>query len=150
MMCAFYASEVFDHPRLKNVTYYMRLDTDSYIFRPLCYDPFEIFHQRKRSYGYRAVLTDPAEVVVGLWDLTDEYARGHPEIEERMQRNKFPWPNPRERGQMGNKHYPGFYNNFEIVRLDAFRTPEVRAWLNEVKRVPERIYKYRWGTCSDS
>ncbi|THH33311.1 hypothetical protein EUX98_g938 [Antrodiella citrinella] len=145
MMCAFFASEVFDHPRLQNVTYYMRLDTDSYIFRPLCYDPFEIFHQRKRSYGYRAALTDPAEFVVGLWDLTDEYAKTHVEVEERMQRNGFSWPSPRERGSMGEREYPGYYNNFEIVRLEAFRTPEVRAWLDEVKRVPERIYKYRWG-----
>jgi len=145
MMCAFFASEIFDHPRLRDVTYYMRLDTDSYIFRPLCYDPFEIFHQRNRSYGYRAALTDPAEVVVGLWDLTDEYAQTHPGIDERMQRNAFPWPNPRERGRMGDRAYPGFYNNFEIVKLDAFRTAEVRAWLEEVKRVPERIYKYRWG-----
>lgn len=147
MMCGFYASEIFNHPRLANVTYYMRLDTDSYIFRPLCYDPFAIFHARNRSYGFRAALTDPAEVVHGLWDLTDEYARTHPGVEDQMRRNGFGWPSPREQGRMGERAYPGFYNNFEIVRLEAFRTPQVREWLEEVKRVPERIYKYRWGAC---
>ena len=43
-MCAFFSAPIFTEPRLQNVTYYMRLDTDSLIKEPLCYDPSEVMH----------------------------------------------------------------------------------------------------------
>ncbi|THH05682.1 hypothetical protein EW145_g4626 [Phellinidium pouzarii] len=144
-MCAFFASQIFDHPRLKDVTYYMRLDTDSYIFKPLCYDPVDLFHQHNRSYAYRARTTDPDWVTVGLWDLVDDYARKDAVVERRLRTNGWVWAADRDREQMGHHDFPTYYNNFEIVKLDAFRRSDVRAWLDEIMRVPERIYKYRWG-----
>lgn len=39
----------------------------------------------------------------------------------------------------------GYNNNFEIVKLDAFRRPDVKAWLDDLTSVPERWLKYRWG-----
>lgn len=148
-MCAFFASQIFTHPRLQNVTYYLRLDTDSYIYRPLCYDPIARFHAHNRSYGYRSRTTDPPFVTVGLWDLVDTYAQAHPEIEANMvQRNGWLWAAGRESGKMGEVPFPTYYNNFEIVRLDAFRRPGVSKWLEEVMSVPERVFKYRWGMLS--
>ncbi|KAL5479051.1 hypothetical protein ACEPAI_2339 [Sanghuangporus weigelae] len=144
-MCAFFASQIFDHPRLKDVTYYMRLDTDSYIFKPLCYDPVDLFHQHNRSYAFNVRTTDPDWVTVGLWNLVDEYAHLHSEVEENLQSNGWQWPANRNPEEMGKHDFPTYYNNFEIVKLDAFRRPDVRAWLDEIMRVPERIYKYRWG-----
>lgn len=144
-MCAFYATHIFHHPRLQNVTYYMRLDTDSYIYKPLCYDPIDLMHSRNRSYGFRSRILDPVWVVEGLWDLTDSYARQHPQIERRMKDNGWEWPAVRKQGKMGEDEYPAYYNNFEVVKLDAFRQAEVRRWLEEVMKVPERVYKYRWG-----
>ncbi|KAI5117395.1 hypothetical protein M0805_007786 [Coniferiporia weirii] len=144
-MCAFFASDIFDHPRLKDVTYYMRLDTDSYIFEPLCYDPVDLFHQHNRSYAYRARTTDPDWVTVRLWNLVDEYARENLPVENNLHKNGWTWAAGRDKEQMGKHDFPTYYNNFEIVKLEAFRRPDVQAWLNEVKRVPERIFKYRWG-----
>lgn len=40
---------------MKDVTYYMQLNTDFYIFKPLCYDPIDLFHTHNRSY----LLTSP-------------------------------------------------------------------------------------------
>ena len=65
-MCAFFFSQIFDHPRLRNVTYYMRLDTDSYIYGPACFDPFEAVHRRNVSYAYRWRGSDPEFVVHGI------------------------------------------------------------------------------------
>lgn len=144
-MCAFFASQIFDHPRLKDVTYYMRLDTDSYIFKPLCYDPIDLFHQHNRSYAYNARTSDPDWVTVGLWELVDEYARSHEAVESSLEKNGWQWAANRDREQMRKHDFPTYYNNFEIVKLDAFRRPDIRAWLDEIMRIPERIYKYRWG-----
>jgi mannosyltransferase len=144
-MCAFFSSPIFSHPTLAGYTYYLRLDTDSFIEAPLCYDPFEVMHVRKRVYGYRYLGMDPPEVTHGMWAFVSMYARSHPEAEKRnldMGKNgKGAWP------EAETEHYPGFYNNFEIVKLEAFRRPDVQEWLSEVMSDPKRAFKYRWGLC---
>ena len=158
-MCAFFSSAVFTHPALRGYTYYMRLDTDSFIDAPLCYDPFEVMHVRQRVYGYRFIGMDPPQVTHGMWSFVDKYARSHPEAENRLQMNGWKWPDGRDvatepgLGESGegawpeaeNAFYPGYYNNFEIVKLEAFRRPDVQEWLEEVMSDPKRAYKYRWG-----
>lgn len=182
-MCGFFATQVFDHPRLSDVTYYMRLDTDSYIFAPLCdassspsliskhktsasslaqrtrtdmdiVDPIARFHARNATYGYRSRTSDPDWVTHGLWALADAFASRHTAVEFRLRANGWSWPSERGQGQessgtpMKDDDFPTYYNNFEIVKLEAFRRPDVREWLEEVQRDPKNIYKYRWGMCS--
>jgi len=157
-MCAFFAANIFSHPALEGYTYYLRLDTDSFIEEPLCYDPFEVMHVRKRVYGYRAVGGDPRGVTFGMWEFMDGYARSHPDIEKQLQVNGWKWPGGRDTlqsqgaAETGARVWPGagagfpaYYNNFEIVKLEAFRRPDVHKWLNEVMRDPNHVYKYRWG-----
>ncbi|EJD05230.1 nucleotide-diphospho-sugar transferase, partial [Fomitiporia mediterranea MF3/22] len=144
-MCAFFATQIFDHPRLKDVTYYMRLDTDSYIFKPLCYDPVELFHQHNKTYAHNAQRMDPDWVTVGLWNFVDDYARTHSKVEQNLEKNGWKWPANRNREEMGKHQFPIYYNNFEIVKVDAFRRPDIRAWFDELTSVPERFLKYRWG-----
>ena len=158
-MCGFFATQIFNHPRLQNVTYYMRLDTDSYIFGPMCgspsssepnvapeiADPIARFHARNATYGFRSRTTDPAWVTHGLWALADTFAEQHPAVEFRLRANGWTWPADRQKGKMNDADFPTYYNNLEIVRLEAFRRPDVRAWLEEVQRDPKNIYKYRWG-----
>lgn len=158
-MCGFFATQIFDHPRLRNITYYMRLDTDSYIFGPMCgssgssvtsapadiADPIARFHARNATYGYRSRTSDPDWVTHGLWALLDSFAETHTAVEFRLRSNDWRWPNERQKGKMGDQAFPTYYNNFEIVKLEAFRRPDVREWLAEVQRDPNNIYKYRWG-----
>ena len=146
-MCAFYASTIFDHPRLANVTYYLRLDTDSYIFRPLCYDPIARFHAHNRTYAYRSATRDPAWVTHGMWAFVDEYAKANPDVDAVMRKNGWWWPegSNRDHDKMVAEDFPTYYNNFEIVKLEAFRRPEIKRWLDELMSDPERVFKYRWG-----
>ncbi|KAF9514055.1 glycosyltransferase family 15 protein [Hydnum rufescens UP504] len=151
-MCAFFSAPIFSHPALEGYTYYLRLDTDSFIEAPLCYDPFEVMHARNRTYGYRYLGMDPPEVTRGLWSFMSG--------RERLRMNGWKWPNGRDEatmpGEMGENDegewpeaqhdfFPGYYNNFEIVKLEAFRRPDVQEWLTEVMRDPKRAYKYRWA-----
>lgn len=147
MMCAFYASTIFSHPRLAEVDYYLRLDTDSYIFRPLCYDPISRFHAHNLTYAYRSRTTDPDWVTHGMWALVDEYARKNPDVDATMRQNGWWWPagSDRDHKKMVTEAFPTYYNNFEVVKLDAFREPEVKRWLDEVMSDPMRVFKYRWG-----
>lgn len=141
----YFSAPVFSEPRLKDVTYYMRMDTDSLITEPLCYDPFEVMHARQKSYGYRSITNDIDEVTIGLRTLVHDYTSAHPAVAERMRENKWQWPHLNEEGEMVTPRILGYNNNFEIVKLDAFRRPDVKAWLDDLTSVPERWLKYRWG-----
>ncbi|KAL5512643.1 hypothetical protein ACEPAG_2909 [Sanghuangporus baumii] len=145
LMSNFFATQIFEHPRLRDVTYFMRLDTDSFVFKHLCYDLLEVFHAHNRSYGYRSRSSDPAWLTRGMWEYTDNFVRDHPEVEKNLEKNGWTWPMNREPRKMKHEPFPTYYNNFEIVRLDAFRRPDVQDWLREIDRDPQRIYKYRWS-----
>lgn len=157
------------HPRLlssnngQGVTYYMRLDSDSYILNPLCSDPFERMHQRNKIYGYRSIGMDPESVTHGMWEYVQQYSASHTftpsvgsdgnnseiasspiQIGTQLTRNSFTFPPPPL--STTQDRFPGYYNNFEIVRLDAFRRPEVTTWLDDLMSDPLRIFKWRWGT----
>lgn len=126
------------------------MDTDSLITEPLCYDPFEVMHVRERSYGYLAIGTDPLYVTVGMWNLVNDYALAHPSVTKQLRANEWAWPHeswPHENvGNEGSEvRFRGYDNNFEIVKLEAFRRPVVANWLKDLMSVPERIFKWRWG-----
>jgi mannosyltransferase len=144
-MCAFFSYKIFDHPRLQNVTYYLRMDTDSFILEPVCYDPIERAHSRGLSYAFISSMRDDPSVTKGLWELVDLYSTRMEGVEERMKTNGFVWPEGRDAPETIKGGFPTFYNNFEIVNLERFRRPDVQAWLKELASVPERFYKYRWG-----
>lgn len=154
-MCRFYAQQIFFHPRIANLTYYMRLDTDSFITKPLCFDPIHRIHRNKRVYAYNRITPDEGYVVRGMWNLIDRYAREHRGVEERLQHNNWPWPEGREDWARKGITYdgigvPAYSNNFEIVKIKAFQRPDVVAWIDEIMKNPDRIYSLRWGTLDGS
>lgn len=106
-MCRFYASFIFQHPRLRDLTYYMRLDTDSYIYEPLCYDPIDEIHWANQTYAYRSKANDPSYVVKGMWEFAKRYAGAHPEESKMLEANGWQW---KEEGS----DIPLYYNNFEV------------------------------------
>ena len=65
-MCRFYAQQIFHHPRLRNLAYYLRLDTDSFIVEPLCCDPIRRIHAKNRIYVYNQITPDEGHVVRGM------------------------------------------------------------------------------------
>ena len=145
-MCAFYSTKIFFNPRLQDVTYYLRMDTDSRFLEPLCYDPFAVMHARQRSYGYLGIGNDAPVVTKGLWRFIRDYANSHPEVELQLNASKT-WRWPSGDVDLDNVPVSGYYNNFEIVKLEAFRKPAVKEWLHHLAQYPEGFYKWRWGEC---
>ena len=66
-MCSFYSTEIFFNPRLENVTYYMRMDTDSCFTAPPCYDPFEVMHTQQHLYGYLSIGQHGQDFTEGMY-----------------------------------------------------------------------------------
>ena len=143
-MCSFFSTQIFFHPRLKDVTYYMRVDTDSLFTAPLCYDPIEVIHRRQRLYGYVFIGSEPQWVTSGMWSLVQNYTDAHPSVDKRLGLNNWRWSHRDENGDESLDFF-GYGTNLEIVNLDAFRRPDIREWLDAIERYPEGIYKWRWG-----
>ena len=91
-MCAFFSYKIFSHPRIKDLTYYFRLDDDSHVREPTCFDPFEYMHVHNKSYAFRREDPDLGWVTEGMWPLVSNYAQRHPEVESTLDRNGWKWP----------------------------------------------------------
>lgn len=153
-MCRFFATQIFFHPRLFAFDYYMRLDTDSYIQTSLCYDPIDKLHRSGKVYGYKSDFVDEPYVVREMWNFVDEFARNNSDVETQLEKNKWPWPEGRGSSWGSVKGVdlkydgvgvPSYYNNFEIVKIAAFQTPEVQRFYNAIMMDPGHFYNLRWG-----
>ncbi|KAJ7368732.1 glycosyltransferase family 15 protein [Mycena albidolilacea] len=145
-MCAFFSYKIFTHPRIRDLTYYFRLDDDSFIREPACFDPLEYMHATNISFSFREQVEDPDYVTEGMWPFVSAYAQTHPDIERRMLANDWPWLPNRQAPDYGREaSFPMFGGNFEIVKLSRFQTLEATAFLESLASDPERFYKFRWG-----
>ncbi|RSH80171.1 hypothetical protein EHS25_007276 [Saitozyma podzolica] len=140
-MCRLFGTRIFTHPRVRDLDFYMRMDTDSFFPEPLAYDPFALAFRHNLSYAARLQGTDGPHAVVGLWDCVAEFLQHHPDLQQRMESNSVSVP-PEPRGSHG---FPGWYNNFEIVHLPSFQRLVVVSWLRNVEKHWRGFYQHRWG-----
>ncbi|KAJ7754469.1 nucleotide-diphospho-sugar transferase [Mycena metata] len=145
-MCAFFSYKIFRHPRVRDLTYYLRLGDDSFIQAPTCFDPFEYMHINDKSFAFRVQDMDEGSVTAGMWPFVSDYAYRYPEVEDRLRSNRWSWaPKRLLPGYGTDVGFPGYGGDFEIVRLARFQTPEVTAFLKELASEPKRFYYSRWG-----
>lgn len=135
-MCRFHSGLIYREPRLAQYDYYMRLDSDSYLYSPIPYDPFA--HMKSNALEYAYMGTDDGEVptvVEGLWEETVKYIENNrltvtPDIQEHIVDGKW---SPRL-----------FYTNFEMAKFSFFRSPEYMAYFDHLDSTGNIFYR-RWG-----
>jgi hypothetical protein len=132
-MCRFFSGLIFRHPSLKDYDWYWRLDTDSFLLNKIDYDVFRFMQAHNYTYGYMTMLKEPG-VVKGLWDLTKKYIE-----ENKIQPTFLHKFTP---GGVWDRTY--YYMNFEITKLDFWRSEKFVSYFNYLDR-SGGIYKYRWG-----
>ncbi|NJD76986.1 MAG: hypothetical protein FIB08_07815 [Candidatus Methanoperedens sp.] len=133
-MCRFFSGIIFHHPALKDYDYYWRLDTDSFLLDKIDYDVFQFMHERNFKYGYIGIFKDEPGVTRDLWDTTKKY------IEDNNLKPQFLQKFMSD-GIWDRSYY---YTNFEISRLDFWRSEEFMNYFEYLDRAGG-IYKYRWG-----
>ena len=136
-MCRFWFSGVFEVADVRNLTYLLRLDTDSELrCRAGSRDPFELMAHQNAVYGYVAVKTDHPMVARNLTAFGAAYARRVPQIQDAFYR--FP-PRPPT-----NCPAPMFYTNFEVMDVAWFQQPRAAAFARAVDATGQ-IFGNRWG-----
>ena len=133
-MCRFWFAGVFELADVRNLTYLLRLDTDSELrCRADSRDPFEVMARRRAIYGYVAVKMDHQRVARNLTAFGAAYARRVPQIQDAFFR--FP-PNAHK-----NCPAPMFYTNFEIMDVSWFVQPRAVALARAVDASGSRAVK---------
>eukprot|EP01059_Diplonema_ambulator_P025330 TRINITY_DN42378_c0_g1_i1.p1 TRINITY_DN42378_c0_g1~~TRINITY_DN42378_c0_g1_i1.p1 ORF type:complete len:684 (+),score=37.06 TRINITY_DN42378_c0_g1_i1:33-2084(+) len=146
-MIWFWHHQMFYIPGLAKYKYVMRLDTDSVIRSVPIVDPFKHLAYRKGVYGYVSFCYDPMTVTHGMWKLfmangtqaliPDQARKNHPHYALWHMTQKCAF----DKNQCRMPH-PMYYNNFEIVDMDFFRSEVVE----EFQRLAfTGIFRYRWG-----
>lgn len=135
-MCRFYSGEFYKLDIMKNYDWYWRLDSDSFIHSKIPYDIFKFMEREGYIYGYLGrTLNDGEEVVEGLWNLTKEYIQNN-DIKPKFL-HKF-------KDKVGNWDYSMYYTNFEISKLEFWRSDKYMNYYNHLDQ-NGGIYYHRWG-----
>eukprot|EP01135_Chromosphaera_perkinsii_P009464 Nk52_evm7s1763 gene=Nk52_evmTU7s1763 len=138
-MIRFWFKLVFDHPLVRQLDYYLRLDTDSLILSEISGNLFDLGEEVK--YAYVAIETDALFVTRGMDDEIDIFVSSHPEALQQMKENNFELPSKEDR----DRHEPLLvYNNFEICHVPTFRSPRFVEFVNHIDAT-HQIYLSRWG-----
>ncbi|KAI8376089.1 nucleotide-diphospho-sugar transferase [Radiomyces spectabilis] len=149
-MIHFFFKDIFDHPAIRDLDYYWRLDHDSEILSPVSVDLFEYMRRHRLLYGYRTVVTDARHVTHGLLSFFDRWRRdpSHQSIIPDLtcaalsQKNCLSIPSTlAERNAIQPLMY---YNNFEIVHIPTWRSEPMRQ-LTDAVHDTNMIYWDRWG-----
>lgn len=134
-MCKWFADDIFEHPRLAELDWYMRLDVDSYILAPINYDPFRFLERESKIYGYLTTFYEESRVVEGLGAAVARYLSKQGINPTFL--NKFV-------NRDGFWNLTSFYTNFEVTKLEFWRSANCRSFINFINS--ERgIYLKRWG-----
>lgn len=160
-MCRFFAGSFLQHSTLDGLDYVWRLDTDSFLTRPLPYNPFQKLADEQAAYGYLTSFQDIPEVTVGLWEATQRFVDDMAEwmvdrtLNDMALDNHFVTESARKdlkaktvkdilSGVTWDRHL--YYTNFEILDLNWFRAPKY-GYLDFFDWIDHEggIYYKRWG-----
>ena len=132
-MCDFFSGSLYEQKLLKDYSYYLRLDTDSFILSKIKYDLFEWMEDKKCEYGFilPAIDTDHPKVVEGLWNKTSKYISEN-NIKTQISINTIP------DGQF-------YYTNFEIGKISSFSEGSQYYKFYRFIRGTGNIFIKRWG-----
>jgi len=133
-MCRFFSGTVFQHPALRMYNWYWRLDSDSFILGKINYDIFQYMERKDYLYGYNYLTKDCPTVIVSLWKSVKKY----------IQQNRIKPTFLHKCLKNGKWNESIYYTNFEISKLDFWRSDKYAHFFNYLDRLGG-IYKYRWG-----
>jgi len=170
-MCRFYSGFFYNHPLLLKYDWYWRVEPEITYFCDITYDPFLKMIENNKTYGFTIAVKELRETVPnlfryasaykrlnnlaskGLWEMftepqdPEETSDNAPSPEEAMQSGAKPnsLPDIDPEAMEGEKYNMcHFWSNFEIARLDWFRSKEYNDFFEMMDR-SGGFWMERWG-----
>lgn len=145
-MCRWNSGMFFRNPALADYDWYWRVEPKTQYFCDIDYDVFAYMEDNDKDYGFNINLYDSPQSVASLWPTTVDFFKKHPEYVH--PNNSRAWLIQSNR-QSHNDLTSGystchFWSNFEIGRLDFFRSKEYMEYFEHLDRNGGFFYE-RWG-----
>eukprot|EP00802_Teleaulax_amphioxeia_P017152 Tamp_17297.p1 GENE.Tamp_17297~~Tamp_17297.p1 ORF type:complete len:429 (+),score=71.01 Tamp_17297:120-1289(+) len=131
-MIRFLAMKMYEHSALEDYDYYWRLDSDSFLISRVFVDPIEFMQQNDYKFGFIATTQEKPVFTADLFELHEAHRRNLGLVSE--------WFS-------GSWNGFSFYSNCEIARVDLWRQPMVKDYLQRIDEAGG-IYKVRWSDAS--
>lgn len=154
-MSTFWFKKVFNLPLLRNVNYFLRQDSDSYILSPITYDPFDFMERHGVRYGYVNRHDEGACCAMHLYQFALTYVKAFGVGGENLSSDLSWLVNETSTSVVANSRTQNpkdqqpwlYYTNFEIIHVPSFRDhPDVQRFLHAAWTEPMHgIYTRRWG-----
>ena len=138
-MCRFESGFFWRQDILKDYEYYWRVEPDIKIFCDIDYDIFKWMKDNDKSYSFTVSLPEYKETIPTLWDTTKEFIEKHPQYLD--PNNMMDWVSD-DKGKTYNGCH--FWSNFEIARLDFWRSDAYRSYFEYLDKAGGFFYE-RWG-----
>jgi hypothetical protein len=154
-MCRFWSHRVFRQPFMRNVTRYLRLDTDNFLVH-MPVDPFAILDAEPHLVYLASVMyKEDARQVDGLWETVLRFAVEEdlhpwglaPLAQQRVDTAALRALSVRDAAEVLYRHgynLDYFYNNWEVSRVDVWRSPLYRRFARHIDAAGGIIVR-RWG-----
>ena len=145
-MCRWNSGKFFDPPEMQQYGYYWRVEPKTKYFCEIDYDVFAYMDTYDKDYGFVINLYDAPQSVRSLWPTVQKFFQQHPEYIH--PNNALQWLTQESRpdhNALANGYSTcHFWSNFEIGRLDFFRSQPYRDYFDHLDRSGGFFYE-RWG-----
>lgn len=158
-MCRFESGFFYNHELIKPYDWYWRVEPDVEFFCDITTDPFRYMEENGKSYGFIIMPMDDPATYPSLWKHVKRYT-ATAGIDRKLfggrqtgDNNDNQKPKKNESGSafelisndkgktFNNCH---FWSNFEIAKLDFFRSAEYQEFFNYLDQTNGFFYE-RWG-----
>ncbi|ORY86274.1 nucleotide-diphospho-sugar transferase [Protomyces lactucae-debilis] len=169
-MCRFFSGFFFNHPLVKDLEYYWRVEPDVTFFCDLTYDPFRMMKQQGKVYGFVIAIKELVETVPNMFRYASAWKRKHSikdtslwpfMLKERPKKPSPPTETPAtkekpdplsgEQKEISPDRMEGdaynmchFWSNFEIARVDFFQSDAYTSFFQEMDK-SGGFWLERWG-----
>ncbi|KAL2272018.1 hypothetical protein VTJ83DRAFT_1389 [Remersonia thermophila] len=163
-MCRFYSGFFYKHPLLAKYEWYWRLEPDIKYFCDITYDPFLEMIKHNKTYGFTIAVKELRETVPNMFRYASAYMRLkglksqglwefflEPQDKDRSSRSATNddgsprIPDVDAEAMEGERYNMcHFWSNFEIARLDFFRSKEYEDFFQMMDR-SGGFWMERWG-----
>ncbi|RVX71194.1 hypothetical protein B0A52_04768 [Exophiala mesophila] len=172
-MCRFYSGFFYKHPLLDKYEWYWRVEPDIKYFCDITYDPFIEMAKANKTYGFTIAVKELKETVPNIFRYASAYKRKHklesdlwtmfteknPDKAGQDEKRAKTLPDEILQTEPGHQNIQDidpesmegekynmchFWSNFEIARLDWFRSKEYNDFFETMDR-SGGFWMERWG-----
>ncbi|OLY85514.1 Glycolipid 2-alpha-mannosyltransferase 1 [Smittium mucronatum] len=135
--CRAHSGHIFNHPLLDGKEYYWRIESGSKYSCDIDYDPFKFMKANGIVYGFNMAPIEDLRTVRTLLNSTKDFILNNKDMIPKSNLLDFVLD---EQGLYNGCH---FWSNFEIVKLEFFRSPEYTAYFKHLDLAGGMFYE-RW------